>query len=80
MLRLKSCGRCLGDMFSESSSDGFEWVCVQCGYREDEAARAGPIGVDRMLRNAVRLHWEASNGKFDRAVDADLASTSREAA
>jgi hypothetical protein len=33
MLRLKSCGHCLGDLFEEEFLGECELVCLQCGNR-----------------------------------------------
>jgi hypothetical protein len=33
MLRLKSCGHCLGDLFEEEILGERELVCIQCGNR-----------------------------------------------
>lgn len=33
MLRLKSCGHCLGDLFEEEILGERELVCLQCGNR-----------------------------------------------
>jgi hypothetical protein len=45
VVKLKSCPRCIGDVFLEHDRVGAEWVCVQCGYRREihpiSRARAG---------------------------------------
>ena len=76
----KSCPRCIGDMFREDNSEGQDWVCLQCGYRRDVGAKAGPINIQRMLVNGARLKWQLHDSRFDRSADADVGGARIQAA
>ncbi len=73
MLRIKSCPRCVGDMFLESSPDGPEWVCVQCGHRHD-AARSALTASPAPPRFSPtgRSQTDGWDMRFGRAMDRDL--------
>jgi hypothetical protein len=40
VLRLKSCGHCLGDLFEEEILGERELVCIQCGNRISQTGLA----------------------------------------
>lgn len=42
-MKLKSCGRCGGDMFEEDMPGFHEIVCLQCGMREPLPGKRFPI-------------------------------------
>lgn len=62
VFRVKSCPRCVGDLFLERVDGVHEWACLQCGHRSSAyvTTTAPPSKADLKAR------------RFDRAADDDL--------
>jgi len=48
-IRLKGCPRCHGDLIPEGDQFGWDWACLQCGYRETLELRRewkGDVGTE----------------------------------
>lgn len=62
VFRVKSCPRCVGDLFLERVDGVHEWACLQCGHRSSAyvTTTAPPSKADLKAR------------RFDRATDDDL--------
>lgn len=64
MFRVRSCPRCVGDLFLEEGDCVREWVCLQCGHRASTSLMVAP----GLLPSGAQLKDRC----FDRAADRDL--------
>ena len=62
MFRVKSCSRCVGDLYLENVTGVHEWTCLQCGHRS-------PAWVTNL---APPSKAELKARLFDNAADDDL--------
>jgi hypothetical protein len=64
VFRVKSCPRCVGDLYLENLTGVHEWTCLQCGHRSPAC----------VTTSAAPSKAEFKARRFDTAADADLMS------
>jgi hypothetical protein len=62
VFRVKSCSRCVGDLYLENLTGVHEWTCLQCGHRS-------PAWVTTSVAPSKA---EVKARRFDSAADDDL--------
>jgi hypothetical protein len=62
VFRVKSCPRCVGDLYLDNLTGFHEWTCLQCGHRSPAC----------VTTSAPPSKAELKARRFDTAADADL--------